>query len=147
MREHHRHSGLEPESIFMIFAFVFAFDSDSRERALRPNAERTRRTYMAASVFSPAGSEDVRGKGRRQRRKWIPAQGRNDDGGQFRTRMTFSTDPDRGGCFSGVPFDRRRDPRQVATCPYGNPAYRDDRGALREPGPFTKTAHYIGCGV
>ena len=58
---------------FMIFAFVFAFDSDSREGASRPNPERMRQIYMAASVSSPVGREDVRAKGRRQRRKWIPA--------------------------------------------------------------------------
>ena len=57
----------------MIFAFVFAFDSDSREGAPRPNPERMRRIYMAASVSSPVGREDVRAKGQRQRRKWIPA--------------------------------------------------------------------------
>ena len=34
---------------------------------------------MAASVSSPTGKEDVRAKGQRQRRKWIPAQGRNDE--------------------------------------------------------------------
>ena len=58
---------------FMIFAFVFAFDSDSREGASRPNPERMRWIYMAESVSFPAGSEDVRAKGQKQRRKWIPA--------------------------------------------------------------------------
>ncbi len=58
---------------FMFFAFVFAFDSDSREGAPHPSPERMRWIYMAASVSFPAGREDVRAKGQRQRRKWIPA--------------------------------------------------------------------------
>ena len=58
---------------FMIFAFVFAFDSDLREGTPHPNPERMRRIYMAASVSSPVGRENVRAKGQRQRRKWIPA--------------------------------------------------------------------------
>ena len=58
---------------FMIFAFVFAFDSASRDGAPRPSPERMRWICMAASVSSPAGSEDVRAKSQRQRRKWIPA--------------------------------------------------------------------------
>ena len=58
---------------FMIFPFVFAFDSDSREGAPRPNPERMRRIYAVASVSSPVGREDVQAKGQRQRRKWIPA--------------------------------------------------------------------------
>ena len=58
---------------FMIFAFVFAFGSDSREGAPRPNPERMRRIYMAASVSSSVGRESVRAKSQRQRQKWIPA--------------------------------------------------------------------------
>ena len=57
----------------MIFTFVFAFDSDSREGVPRPSPERMRWIYMAASVSAPAGNEDVRAKGQRQRQKWIPA--------------------------------------------------------------------------
>ena len=51
---------------FMIFAFVFAFDFDSRKGAPRPSPERMKWMYMAASVSSPAGSENVRAKGQRQ---------------------------------------------------------------------------------
>ena len=42
---------------FMIFTFVFAFDPGSREGAPRPNPERMRRIYTAASVSSPVGSD------------------------------------------------------------------------------------------
>ena len=72
-RKSHRHSGESRNPFYDFFTFVFAFDSDSREGTPRLNPERMRRIYMAASVSSPVGREDIGAKGQRQRRKWIPA--------------------------------------------------------------------------
>ena len=78
----------------MIFAFVFAFDSDSREGVPRPSPERMRWIYMAMSVSSPSGSKDIRAKGQRQRRKWIPAfAGMTDNNAFARSRIGFYACP------------------------------------------------------
>ena len=88
---------------FTIFAFVFAFNSDSREGAARPNPG-MRSIYMAAAVSSPAGREDVRAKGQRQRRKWIPAFAGMTN--KTRTPLVVTAPP--RGCPTGRDLSLRR---------------------------------------